>query len=189
MQIPSLVLFASLSTLALLAGSAPGTPAPRTCCSARAEPSSGETPLFDRVRELTGTWVAVDGEGRPTQDVVSRYASTAGGSAVIESLFPGTEQEMVSLYHADGEALFLEHFCVLGSHPRMRAAWDAKAGELVFTCTGEGLNFRSCAQVRHMHEGRIRRVGSDRLESTWTPWNEGRPEEAARFSLARVSRP
>src|SRR5690606_1922102 len=52
-----------------------------------------------------------------------RYRITGGGSAVEEVLFPGTEHEMVSLYHRDGPFLLMTHYCAAGNQPRMRAVW------------------------------------------------------------------
>ena len=54
-------------------------------------------------------------------DLVARYAVTAAGSAVVETVFPGTEHEMVTVYHADGSDLVLTHYCMEGNQPRMRA--------------------------------------------------------------------
>ena len=62
------------------------------------------------------------------------------------------------------------------------------SGEVVFRCGGEGINFRSCDSVHHMHEGRVRRVAPDRIESRWTPLQDGEPAEPVTFSLARVAK-
>ena len=45
---------------------------------------------------------------------------TAAGSAVHETIFPGTGHEMVSMYHADGKDLIMTHYCALGNQPRMK---------------------------------------------------------------------
>ena len=45
--------------------------------------------------------------------------TTGGGSAVTETLFPGTAHEMMSVYHMDGDDLVLTHYCAGGNQPRM----------------------------------------------------------------------
>ncbi|HSB61114.1 MAG TPA: hypothetical protein VLI67_05305, partial [Vicinamibacteria bacterium] len=106
---------ATLAVLVLAAGPALGAPeAP----AAGAKPSAG----FERFKALAGEWVAAeDGEMARKGDLVARYAVTAAGSAVVETIFPGTSHEMVTVYHADGPDLVLTHYCVEGNQPRMRA--------------------------------------------------------------------
>ena len=58
--------------------------------------------------------------GQPTDQVVSTYRVTAAGSAVMEVLFPGTDHEMVTVYHQDGDDLILTHYCAAGNQPRMK---------------------------------------------------------------------
>jgi hypothetical protein len=83
--------------------------------------AAGGPPAFDRFRALAGEWVAAeDSEMVKKGDLVARYEVTSGGSAVIETVFPGTPHEMVTVYHADGEDVVLTHYC-LGNQPRMRA--------------------------------------------------------------------
>ncbi|MGH7152138.1 MAG: hypothetical protein ACREIU_15640, partial [Planctomycetota bacterium] len=82
-------------------------------CSALAlagdEPKKG-APL-ERIKALAGEWVQVGEDGKPTTEVISSYRVTAAGSAVVETLFPGSDDEMVTVYHMDGESLMLTHYC------------------------------------------------------------------------------
>ena len=66
---------------------------------------------LDWAKKLEGTWVAADENGEPTDTVMTTYSITAGGNAVLEVLFPGTDHEMISLYYLDGEQLMMSHFC------------------------------------------------------------------------------
>ncbi|MCK7511304.1 MAG: hypothetical protein MZV70_49445 [Desulfobacterales bacterium] len=47
------------------------------------------------------------------------YRITANGSVVLETLFPGTDHEMLTLYHLDNDRLGLTHYCAMGNQPRM----------------------------------------------------------------------
>ncbi len=44
---------------------------------------------------------------------------TAGGSAILEVIFPGNEHEMETLYHVDGGEV-VTHCGMLGDAPRMK---------------------------------------------------------------------
>ena len=101
--------FTAVPALTLLAGAALAAgPAP--------------SPALDRFKSLAGEWVAAeDGPMSKKGDLVARYAVTAAGSAVVETVFPGTAHEMLTVYTADGADLVLTHYCMEGNQPRMRA--------------------------------------------------------------------
>ena len=89
-----------------------------------APPGPAGTPLaaFELFRALAGDWIAADdGEMYKKGDLVARYAVTAAGSAVVETVFPGSPHEMVTVYYSDGPDLVLTHYCMEGNLPRMRA--------------------------------------------------------------------
>src|SRR5262249_22737357 len=72
---------------------------------------------LERFKQLAGEWI---GKG-PHGEMRIVYKVTSGGSAVMETIDPGTDHEMVSMIHADGPALLLTHYCMLGNQPHMKA--------------------------------------------------------------------
>ena len=48
------------------------------------------------------------------------YKLTGAGSALVETQFPGTGHEMVSVYHLDGDDLRMTHYCAAGNQPRVK---------------------------------------------------------------------
>ncbi len=153
---------------------------------------AGETPAqveittsagLEMLKSLEGTWVKVGEDGRPTDEVVSVYSVTAAGSAVQEVLFPGTDHEMVTVYHHDGADLVLTHYCALGNQPRMKAESASDGAKLVFKCRG-GSNMAS-ENDAHMHEAVITRLGEGRLVAEWTQFKDGVKNYATTFDLAR----
>jgi hypothetical protein len=64
--------------------------------SLRAEDKS--SPNLDTIKKLAGEWVAMDKDGKPTGPVVSRIEVTSGGKAVLETLAPGSDHEMLTIY-------------------------------------------------------------------------------------------
>jgi len=149
------------------------------------KPASGDpaTPNLETIKKLAGDWVEVDKDGKATDKVVSSIRVTAGGSAVREILFPGSDHEMVTMYHQEGPDLILTHYCILGNQPRMRAERGTGPNKLVFKCVGGG-NLKP-EKDAHMGQGTITIVDSNRLQSEWVKCEEGKPCETHKFTLAR----
>jgi len=172
--------FAILAALVLAAGAVSATPAP---AAAPARPAS---PALEKFKILAGDWVAAeDGDMVKKGDLVARYAVTASGSAVVETVFPGSEHEMVTVYHADGPDLVLTHFCMEGNQPRMRAR-GAQGSRFEFAYDG-GTNIDP-QRDRHMHSASFEFVGADEIRSEWTELAEAKPVFVARMHLARKGR-
>jgi hypothetical protein len=179
--------FAALAALVALPGlllASPGPPADATRPgTAAARPG---TAAFDRFKALSGEWIAAeDAEMVKKGDLVARYAVTAAGSAVVETIFPGTEHEMVTVYHADGPDLVLTHFCMEGNQPRMRAK-GARGPRIDFAFDG-GTNIDP-ARDRHMHSATFEFVGANEIRSEWSELAEGKPVFVARTHLLRKAR-
>ncbi len=151
--------------------------------AAAAKPSS---PALDRFKALAGEWVAAeDGEMFKKGDLVARYAVTAAGSAVVETAFPGSPDEMVTVYHADGSDLVLTHHCMEGNQPRMRAR-NARGSRYDFAFDG-GLNINP-TKDRHMNSASLEFVGADEIRSVWTEIEAGKPVFVAKSHLVRKPR-
>ena len=143
---------------------------------------SAPTPL-DRFKGLAGDWVAAeDGEMFHKGDLVARYAVTAAGSAVVETVFPGSPHEMVTVYHADGPDLVLTHYCMEGNAPRMRARNPSGSRYEFAFDGGIGINPR---KDRHMNSASLEFVGPDELRSVWTEIEAGKPVFVAKSHLVR----
>ena len=150
---------------------------------AHERPTVGTSPGLEMLKSLAGTWIKLDEAGKPTDEVVSVYTVTAAGSVVQEVMFPGTEHEMVTMYHQDGANLVLTHYCAQGNQPHLKAVSAAERGELVFECQG-GTNMAS-ENDPHMHAMRIMFLGDDRLKSHWTQFQGGKEGHSATFDVAR----
>jgi len=139
---------------------------------------------FERLKKLVGDWEVVDSKDEATKGKVAlTYRLTAGGSAVIETVFPGSEMEMVSVYHRDGDQLVMTHYCCAGNQPRMRAKTGDSKDELVFEFTG-GSNLDP-AKDGHIHNGRIRFVDADHIQSEWEFYSGGKRANKHSFELVR----
>ncbi len=155
--------------------------------SAPPEPVAKPAPAaFERFKALAGDWVAAeDGEMAKKGDLVAHYSMTAGGSAVVETVFPGQAHEMVTVYHAEGPDLVLTHYCMEGNQPRMRAK-AAQGSRFDFAFDG-GTNIDP-KRDRHMHSASLALLGADELRSEWTELAEGKPVLVVKSHLVRKAR-
>jgi hypothetical protein len=138
---------------------------------------------LDLIKKLSGDWVEVGQDGKPTGKVISTYRVTAGGSAVEETLMAGTDHEMVTVYHMDGDVLMLTHYCVAGNQPRMKAEKQTDPHKLVFHCAG-ATNMKS-ENDQHMHQATIVWKDDDHIHSEWEMVKDGKNVMTASFDLAR----
>ncbi len=145
--------------------------------------SATKASALDAFKALAGEWTGKmdhDGEGG---DAVVTYKVTSGGSAVVETIGPGTEHEMVTIIHADGDDLVLTHYCAIGNQPRMRAPGKLADNKVAFAF--EGATNLASAKAMHMHDVTFTFVDQDTIKSEWTSYSEGAPAGKAVFELKR----
>lgn len=147
-------------------------------------PKTSANEGFTKLQKLIGTWVAADAAGKPTEQVVSVFKSTGGGSTIQETIFPGSDHEMVTMYHMDGKDLVLTHYCAAGNQPKMKLDPKSPAKQLNFLFVG-GTNFDP-AKDTHMHEGRITLIDDDHIEWTWMGHSKGQPSNEHKVSMKLI---
>src|SRR2546422_6220871 len=120
---------------------------------------------FERIKALSGVWDVTGGEEHGGPGGAVTYRVTAGGSAVLETLFGGTPHEMVTLYYMEGDDLAMTHYCMLQNRPHMRAERGSGADKIVFKCEG-GDNAKIEAED-HMHQATFKFVDADHVKTEW----------------------
>lgn len=129
---------------------------------------------FDRMKALAGEWEATTPEGK----TMVTYQVISNGSALMETI---VKENMVSVYHPDGNTILMTHYCAIGNQPRMRAQ-ISKGDTLAF-------EFVDVANVKG-DEGHMQRVvfkfrDANHVTEEWT-WKEGGKETTSTFQLQRV---
>ena len=168
------------------------SPAP-VCCQDKPDAGKQEhaaksvsNPQFDRLKTLVGEWVPVESDtAAPAADatVEVRYALTSAGNTVMETLFPGTPHEMITMYYLDGNDLVLTHYCGLANQPHMKADKSADAARIAFKfVSGSNIN---AAKDMHMHDVAFEFVTSDHYKMNWQLWADGKATELKKFNLKR----
>lgn len=140
--------------------------------------------ILERLKGLQGEWEAAKGNEHVGKgQVMLQIRVTGGGSAVVETIMPGSPMEMLSVYHCDGDQLVMTHYCCVGNQPKMRARPGKDRDEVVFEFAG-GTNLDP-AKDGHIHSGIIRFIDADHLHSEWDFYVDGKPTEKHGFDLVR----
>jgi hypothetical protein len=138
---------------------------------------------FDKLKALSGEWVGKIDDREKGDPVKVSYKTTSGGTVVAETLFVGTDHEMVTMYFLDKGKLVLVHYCSGGNQPRMKMTEASTAGELVFDFDG-GTNLDP-AKDMHMHSSRLAWEEGGAIRGVWSAYKDGKAAGAHTFFLKR----
>jgi hypothetical protein len=145
-------------------------------------PYAGSTE-FERMKSLVGVWEGTSNMGKEGQTARVEYQLTGGGSAIVETLFPGTPEEMVSVFHDDAGKLVMTHYCMLKNQPRMKLENSGeKTLDFIFT---EGSDINPLKDP-HMHALGIMFLDKDQIIEKWTMHENGREKHVSTLKLSRV---
>jgi hypothetical protein len=138
---------------------------------------------FEALKKLAGDWVAAGKDGKPTDQVISSIRVTSAGSAIQETLFPGSDHEMVTMYHLDGDDLVLTHYCSLGNQPRLRAEPGQDVNKIVFKFVG-ATNLKS-SNDHHINGVTFTLDGKDHFKAKWVSCKDGKACHEVDLDLVR----
>jgi len=153
---------------------------------------AGEHPLgpysgskgFERMNELAGVWEGTSNMAKEGENVRVEYRVSSAGSSIVETLFPGTPHEMVSVYFDNKGQLTMTHYCALRNQPRMKLQ-KADAQNLHFVFAG-GTNIDP-KKDSYMGSLTITFVDKNHIIQKWALFKEGKEQEKSIFDLTRVS--
>lgn len=130
---------------------------------------------FDRLKALAGDWEAT------TPEVKTRvtYRLISNDTALMETI---VSENMVTVYHPDGDAVLMTHYCAVGNQPRMRAQGSGN-GAIAF-------QYVDAANLKSPNEGHMQRLvikfqDADHVTEEWT-WKEDGKETPSVSHLQRV---
>jgi len=138
---------------------------------------------FQRMKSLVGQWEGSSTEGKPGDKVAVNYRLTSGGSAIVETIMPGTPHEMVTVYHDEKGKLAMTHYCTMGNQPHMQLT-KATDNELDFELAKGGSV--DGAKDAHMHSLDISFEEPNKVVEKWSMYDGGQKKHETVFSLARV---
>lgn len=171
----SLLTLSTLTAVFLLATftARGGDDKPAADAKAPAKPTA-----LDKIKALAGEWVHAD---KPNEPAFCTYRVVSGGSAVMEELMPAGESNMITMYHLDGDALVLTHYCGLGNQPKMKAR-PASGNKIEFEFAG-GCNVDP--KGKYMSALTLELIDADHIKASWTLTDNGKKGEHVTFDLIR----
>jgi len=131
---------------------------------------------FAFLKTMVGSWEGAAREhdhGTATARRVE-VRTSAAGSAVIQTLYPGAPQEMLNVFHMDGDELLFTHYCAAQNAPVMKFEKSETPGEIKFVFNG-GTNFDPAVDL-HAHEGSFQVKDQDTVGSSFVTWAGGKPQ-------------
>ncbi len=147
----------------------------------QALPTGASKPTLDVIKKLAGTWVELGEDGQPTDKVANVWRVTSGGFTVVETVMPGTKDEMLTVYHMDGDDLVLTHYCMLQNQVRMKARFEKD--KLIFEY--DGGTFVTSHDEAHMHRAEFTFVDEDHIKTRWEMFEKGENTYTASGDLVR----
>lgn len=145
--------------------------------------AQAKSPILDRFAALAGEWTGKGMHGDMEHESRIVYKVTSGGSAVVETIDPGSDHEMITVIHPDGDSLLLTHYCMLGNQPQMRAKPKAGENKVAFEFV-KATNLKSDKDM-YMRDVTFTFVDKDTLKTEWTNFNDGKEAGKATFVLKR----
>lgn len=140
------------------------------------------SPELEMLKKLEGRWEGSTDRG-PTEAVVT-YSVTGRGSAVVETLFPGTRREMTTVYHDDHNGhLVMTHYCNAGNQPLLSLV-SASDNQLYFELSPDDRGI-DVEHEAHAHELTITFNEDGTLVHDWLNWDMGEPAATRNIALVK----
>jgi hypothetical protein len=135
---------------------------------------------FDKLKTLVGTW---EGKGAQGQPLRVTFRLTGNGSALMSEI--GDPENMVTMFHMDGDRLLMTHYCGAGNQPRMRATASPDGKTIPFEFVD--VTGVTKSQPGHMTGLAVTVADADHHTEAWTFQNQdGKSEMHEVFDLHRV---
>lgn len=154
---------------------------PIALCDKHELPEAKISAQLQKVKKLVGDW---KGASPDMQDgkIEVQYRLTSGGTAVVETIAPGTSHEMTTVYFDEDGRLKMTHYCMLGNHPTMQLTKEG-ANELEFQSDPKS----AIKGEKHMHSLDIKFDGPNSIEHRWVMLDEAKKSHETVFKLERTS--
>ena len=146
------------------------------------KPYSG-SPAFEQVKKLAGVWEGSTNHDKANDKGTVIYKVTSNGSAIEETLFQGTDHEMVSIYTDPKGKLTLTHYCAMGNQPVLDLQSSSKTDVVLSLAKNGGVD----PKETHMHALTLTMPDKDHLVQKWISYENGKPSGETVVTLTRKS--
>ncbi len=141
------------------------------------------SPALQAMKSLAGTWKGTHMMKGKELPATVEYKVTSNGSSVVETIFPGTPQEMITVYHDKAGNLSMTHYCSVGNQPRLDMV-RMEGQALSFTLSPD--HNPGIEHEGHMHDLTITIADKDHVRHEWTYYENDTPQGNTSFTLVRV---
>ena len=141
------------------------------------------TPALKTMKALAGTWEGthiMHGKEIPAK---IEYKVSSNGSTVVETMFPGSPQEMVNVYYDKSGKLAMTHYCSVGNQPHLDLV-TMEGKTLSFSLSSE--DKAHLANEGHMHDLTLTMADSSHLHQAWSFFEKGQKGGTTTFDLVRI---
>lgn len=132
---------------------------------------------FEELKGLNGTW---EGKAPNGEAVEVSYRVTSNGSALMSEI--KGKEDMISIFHLDGDRLLMTHYCAAGNQPRMVAG--ASPDGKTFTFAFLDATNLATPDAGHMHGLVISMPDANHHTEEWV-YNDHGKEMREVFDLRR----
>src|SRR5215467_4329872 len=114
---------------------------------------------FAAIKNMPGTWEGTSQEG----PVKVTFKVVGEGSSVMSEILG--KEDMISMFHMDGDRLLLTHYCSAGNQPRMQATVSPDGKTFIFNYV-DATNLAS-ADAGHMQQMILTVVDANHHTEKW----------------------
>jgi len=139
---------------------------------------------FLKLKALAGKWEGTSKMHGQDMKVNVEYKVTSAGSALVETSFPGTPHEMVSVYYDNGSKVSMIHYCSLKNRPEFDSI-SADANGIKFKQSGNSTIEKG---EHHMNALAVRWIDDNNIVQEWVSKKDGKLEEPTIIKLTRVKK-
>lgn len=138
---------------------------------------------FDKLKSLQGNWSGKTTDGR---DVQVSFRIVSGGSAIMSEIQGEREEDMITMFHLDGDRLLMTHYCGAGNQPRMVGTLSPDGKTITFNFL-DATNLLT-TQPGHMQGLVVTIPDSNHHAEAWDFLaQDGKQEHHQRFDLQRAN--
>ena len=148
-------------------------------CTVAAGAQSETRSSFEKLKTLRGTWIGKSSQGQSLQVL---FRTTSGGSAVLSEI--EGKEDMITMFHMDGDRLMMTHYCGAGNQPRMVAKVSPDGKTFTFDFL-DATNLDS-PTAGHMHRMVLTVIDENHHTEDWT-FIQGGKQLNEHFDLERKS--
>ncbi len=144
----------------------------------------GGSKAFQQMKQLAGDWQGTVDMGQGTQNIKASYRVSSVGSVLVETIFIGTPNEMVTIYHDDKKGhLGLTHYCGLNNQPTMVLIGE-KENALEFDLAPDAPI--DVDREPHMHALTLTFSGKNDMQQHWTQFAQGEKKKVVVITYKRI---